>query len=151
MARLSDIIEAFLKQMLEEAEGALEIQRNELASYFNCAPSQINYVIDTRFNTNRGYYVESRRGGGGYISIRKINVTKDNYLMHVLASMGDRLNQQTAEAFINNLVDYNVVDEREGAMLKAAVSDKLLSVVPIDIRDSLRANIFKNMLASLLL
>ena len=71
MARMSDIIEDFIKQLINETDGSIEIQRNELANYFKCVPSQINYVIDTRFTTERGYYVESRRGGGGYIKIQR--------------------------------------------------------------------------------
>ena len=76
MARMSDIIEEFIKQLINETDGVIEIQRNELPSYFKCVPSQINYVIDTRFTTERGYYVESRRGGGGHIRIKRVNVDR---------------------------------------------------------------------------
>jgi transcriptional regulator CtsR len=114
-------------------------------------PSQINYVIDTRFTTERGYYVESRRGGGGYIKIRRVNITRPgNYLMHIVSSMGDSISQQSAEVFINNFIDYDVISEREGLILKAATSDKVLGVVAMPERDILRANILKNMLTSLL-
>ena len=106
MARMSDIIEEFIKQLINETDGVIEIQRNELANYFKCVPSQINYVIDTRFTTERGYYVESRRGGGGYIKIKRVNVDRPgNYLMHIVSSMGDSISQQSAEVFINNFVD----------------------------------------------
>lgn len=75
MPRLSNIIEEFIKELLEETEdGIVEIQRNELADYFDCAPSQINYVLTTRFTPYMGYYVESRRGGGGYIKIVKVGI-----------------------------------------------------------------------------
>lgn len=151
MARLSDLIETFIKQMINDTNGAIEIQRNELASYFNCVPSQINYVIATRFTTERGYYVESRRGGGGHIKIRRVNINKPgSYLMHIVSSMGNNLSQQSAEVFINNFTDYDIVSEREGLILKAAVSDKVLSAIPIAQRDFLRASILKNMLMSLL-
>lgn len=151
MARLSDLIEAFLKQMISDTDGSIEIQRNELANQFRCVPSQINYVIGTRFTTENGYYVESRRGGGGYIKIRRVNITRPgNYLMHIVSSMGDSISQQSAEVFINNFIDYEMISIREGLILKAATSDKVLGVVAMPGRDMLRANILKNILTSLL-
>ncbi|MCX7710794.1 MAG: CtsR family transcriptional regulator [Clostridia bacterium] len=151
MARLSDIIEAFIKQLIDDTNGTIEIQRNELASHFNCVPSQINYVIDTRFTSDKGYYVESRRGGGGHIRIRRVNISHEgNYLMHIVTSMGNSISQQSAEIFINNFVDYDVITPREGYLLKAAVSDKILCAVPLPQRDMLRSSILKNMLMSLL-
>lgn len=150
MARLSDIIETFIKQMIDDTNGAIEIQRNELANQFNCVPSQINYVIDTRFTSEKGYYVESRRGGGGHIRIKRANINcAGNYLMHIITSMGNSISQQSAEIFVNNFVDYDVITAREGYILKAAVSDKVLGIVPLPQRDMLRANILKNMLISL--
>jgi transcriptional regulator CtsR len=150
MARLSDIIETFLKALINEEEGAVEIQRNELANKFNCVPSQINYVISTRFTTDKGYYVESRRGGGGCISIRRLNTeSAGEYLMHIITSIGDRISQHTCEVFINNFVDYNIIEYREAMLMKAATSDKVLMEVPIDKRDDTRATILKNMLMSL--
>lgn len=150
MARLSDIIEAFLKSMIIEEEGSVEIQRNELASKFKCVPSQINYVISTRFTADKGYYVESRRGGGGYISIKRLNIDSDyDYLMHIITSVGENISQLTAEIFIKNFVDYNIVDEREAMLLKAATSDKVLLDVRIEKRNIIRATILKNMLMSL--
>ena len=151
MARLSDVIEAFIKRMIDDMDGVIEIQRNELASQFNCVPSQINYVIDTRFTSDRGYYVESRRGGGGHIRIKRAHINRPgNYLMHIIASMGDSISQQSAEIFINNFADYNVISEREKLLFKAAVSDKTLGQVPLSARDAVRAGILKNMLMSLL-
>ena len=151
MARLSDIIEAFIKQMIADTDGTIEIQRNELANQFNCVPSQINYVIDTRFTVDRGYYVESRRGGGGHVKIRRININRPgNYLMHIVSSMGNSISQQSAEVFINNFVDYDVISEREGFVMKAAVSDKVLGGLQMPDRDILRAVLLKNMIISLL-
>ncbi|MGI6050033.1 MAG: CtsR family transcriptional regulator [Acetivibrionales bacterium] len=150
MARLSDIIESFLKEMIIEEEGTVEIQRNELASKFNCVPSQINYVISTRFTADKGYYVESRRGGGGYISIKRLNIDSDNdYLMHIITSIENRISQLTAEVFIQNFVDYNIIKPREAMLLKAATSDKVLMLVPVERRDEVRAAILKNMLMGL--
>ena len=79
MARLTDVISEFIKALLDESEGELELQRNEMAEYFECAPSQINYVLATRFSINQGYYIESRRGGGGFIRITQLDVDKDDY------------------------------------------------------------------------
>jgi len=150
MARLSDIIETFLKEMLNDMHGSVEIQRNELANRFNCVPSQINYVISTRFTNDKGYYVESRRGGGGSISIRRFNIDcAGDYCMHIISAIGDSLSQHTCEVFINNFIDYDVIAIREGALIRAALSDKALVEVPMDKRDSVRASIFKNMLMSL--
>ena len=150
MARLSDIIEDFLKEMINDMNGSIEIQRNELASRFNCVPSQINYVISTRFTNEKGYYVESRRGGGGYITIRRLNPeSAGDYIMHIITSLGDRITQHSCEVFINNFVDYDVIDNREAMLMKAATSDKALIDVPSDKRDDVRAAILKNMLTSL--
>lgn len=152
MAKLSDLIEAFIKQLISDTDGSIEIQRNELANQFNCVPSQINYVIDTRFTTERGYYVESRRGGGGHISIRRVSIEHKgkNYLMHIINSMGDSISQQSVLVFINNFIDYNVISEHDGLLLKAATSDKALSLVPVEHRGNIRASILKNMLVCLL-
>lgn len=151
MARLSDLIEAFIKNMLEEGDGAIELQRNELASQFNCVPSQINYVIDTRFTNERGYFVESRRGGGGHIRIKKMYINPTtNYLMHIVMNIGTNISQQSAEAFINNFLDYNAISPREWKIMKAAISDKALGSIGIPERDMIRALILKNMMSSLL-
>ncbi len=147
MARLSDIIEDFIKDMLKEKENGIEIQRNELATYFKCVPSQINYVIGTRFTTEKGYYVESKRGGGGYISIKQVSISKPyEYMMHVILSMGETLSQQSAEIYINNFVDYNIISKEDSVMIKAAVSNNALKSVDIIKRNQVRVDILKNMM-----
>ena len=151
MASLCDVIETYIKQIMMDTNGYIEIQRNELASQFKCVPSQINYVISTRFTTDRGYYVESRRGGGGHVKIKRINITiPGNYLMHIVSSMGPCISQQSAEVFINNFTDYDVISEREGFIMRAATSDKIIGCIPMQDRDSLRAALLKNMIMSLL-
>lgn len=145
--RMSDIIEEFIKDLLKE-DDELEIQRNELAEQFNCVPSQINYVIATRFKPSQGYYVESRRGGGGHIKIKKINVTKSNLIMHTINSMGDSITGNEVDIFISNFLSYGIVSEIEAKLLKVATSDNVL-IVPQEIKDRLRASIFKNMLLNL--
>jgi transcriptional regulator CtsR len=151
MARLSDVIETFLKEMIMKTEGTIEIQRNELASYFKCVPSQINYVLDTRFTNDRGYYVESRRGGGGSIKIRMVSINQPgNYLMHIISGMGDSITSQSVGIFINNFVDYTVISPRDALIIKAATSDKALMLIEPDKRDNVRAAILKSMLLALI-
>ena len=147
--RMSDVIEEFIKDLFDEDESDLvEIQRNELAEHFNCVPSQINYVISTRFKPSQGYYVESRRGGGGHIKIEKVNVTKSNYLMHVINSMENKITSQEVDIFISNFLSEGIISKKEAKLLKVATSDNVLTV-PQEIKDTLRAKIFKNMLVNL--
>ncbi len=145
--KLSDMIEDFIKDLFDE-ENSIEIQRNDLAEKLGCVPSQINYVIQTRFKPSQGYYVESRRGGGGHITIKKVNITKSNYLMHIIASMEDKLTATDVSIFISNFLSYNIINEKEARLLKVATSDNVLNIDPTT-RDKLRANIFKNMLLNL--
>ena len=145
--RMSDVIEDFIKELFDE-DDSIDIQRNDLADRFNCVPSQINYVISTRFKPSQGYYVESKRGGGGHITIRKINVTKSDYLMHIISNMGDKLTSHEADIFIRNFLAHDVISEREAKLLKVATNDNVLTV-DANIRDSLRAKILKNMLINL--
>ena len=145
--RISDIIEEFIKELFEE-EDAIEIQRNDLALKFNCVPSQINYVISTRFTPNQGYYVESQRGGGGYIKISRVNLTNSDYIMHVISNLEDKITAREIDIIINNFIHHGVIDEDTARLIKSATSDKALTI-PIDIRDNIRAKIFKNMLINL--
>ena len=145
--RMSDMIEEFIKELFEE-DDSIEIQRNDLAERFNCVPSQINYVIATRFKPSQGYYVESKRGGGGYIKIKKVNVTKSNYFMHIINSVGDAITAQEVDIFISNFLSYEMITETEAKLLKVATSDNVLKL-STQIRDEVRARIFKNMLINL--
>ena len=146
--RMSDMIEDFIKDLFEE-EDLVEIQRNDLAQKFNCVPSQINYVIATRFKPSQGYYVESKRGGGGSIKIKKVNITKSNYFMHIINSIEDSLTAQEVDIFISNFLSYNMVNTIEAKLLKVATSDNVLKIEQ-PTRDELRARIFKNMLVNLI-
>ena len=145
--RMSDMIENFIKELFED-DDYIEIQRNDLAEHFNCVPSQINYVIATRFKPTQGYYVESKRGGGGHIAIRKVNITKSNYLMHIISNVGNKITAQEVDVFISNFLSYEIITKKEAKLLKVATSDNILTV-PQNIRDELRAKIFKNMLINL--
>ena len=147
--RMSDMIEEFIKELFNDDDEYIEIQRNDLAEHFNCVPSQINYVISTRFKPSQGYYVESRRGGGGYIKIKKVNMAKNNYLMHIIASLDDQITSNEVDIFLSNFLSYKIISEKEAKLLKVATSDNILSLVHEN-RDKLRANIFKNMLLNLI-
>ncbi|MBR2704447.1 MAG: CtsR family transcriptional regulator [Clostridia bacterium] len=147
MMRMSDMIEEFIKELFDETD-YIEIQRNDLAEQFNCVPSQINYVIATRFKPAQGYYVESKRGGGGHITIKKMNISKSKYIMHVIESINDEITSQEADIFISNLLSYDVITKEQAKLLKVATSDNVL-IVPSGYRDLLRASIFKNMLINL--
>lgn len=145
--RVSDIIEEFIKELFNDEE-QIEIQRNDLAQKFNCVPSQINYVIATRFKPSQGYYVESRRGGGGHITIKKVSNTKSDYIMHIIENIGETLQNSEAEILISDLLTYNLVNKNEAKLLRVATSDNVLDV-PRELRDKLRASIFKNMLLNI--
>lgn len=145
--RISDIIEEFIKDLLNE-DDELEIQRNELAEQFNCVPSQINYVISTRFKPSQGYYVESRRGGGGHITIRKISNTKSEYIMHIIKNIGNEITANEVDVLISDFLSYDLINQKEAKLLKVATSDNVLSLTK-DIKDQVRARIFKNMLLNL--
>lgn len=151
---MSDIIESFIKAMIAETESeAVEIQRNELANQFNCVPSQINYVISTRFSPDKGYFVESRRGGGGCIKICRIqfDTAADQYFMHVLAEMGDSISQRHMEIFLQNFCEHGVLTEREAKIIAAALSDKAMTLLPAEERDRARAQMLKNTISSLMI
>ncbi len=145
--RISDLIEEFIKELFDEDE-EIEIQRNDLAQKFNCVPSQINYVIATRFKPSQGYYVESKRGGGGHITIRKVNNTKSDYLLHIINNIGNSISNSDAEILISDFLTYNLVNAKEAKLLRVATSDNVLDL-PREYRDSVRASILKNMLLNL--
>ena len=147
--RISDIIEEFIKDLLKNENEYIDIQRNELAEYFKCVPSQINYVISTRFNPEQGYYVESRRGGGGYIRIRKINTTRDDYLMNLIKSIDQKVTSHETDIYISTMLSEGYITKEEAKLLKVATSDKVL-IVPQEYKDALRANLFKNMIINLI-
>lgn len=126
-------------------DGIVEIQRNELANMFECAPSQINYVLTTRFTSEKGYYIESRRGGGGYIKIFKINIKSDSHINNMVSNIvGDALTSEQCFRIIMEFMNEDVITEREGMLMRAAINDRSLQGCESD--KEVRANIFKNML-----
>ena len=142
---ISDIIAGFIQQELDQAGGALELQRSDLAQRFNCVPSQINYVMSTRFSPEHGYIVESRRGGG-YIRITRVQVDRQTLLMHVINSIGDRLDAASARAIAQNLVQSEAISRELGQALLSATGSRALQSASPESRDALRADIYKQVL-----
>ena len=148
--RMSDLVARYINDILEEQDGAAEIRRNELATTLGCVPSQINYVITSRFTPEQGYIVESRRGGGGYIRITRINATRSGAIMHIVNAIGQTLDKATAEVMLNNMLDRGVIDARAARMMAAAMGERAYASVPQQHRDAVRAAVFKNMLLTLI-
>ena len=147
--RMSDLVAQYIMQMLDEQNGSAEIQRNELAGNLGCVPSQINYVITSRFTPEQGYIVESRRGGGGYIRISRVKMDRGTAMMHIINSVGSSLDKATAEAMLNNMLQRNMIELQSAKLIAAALSDRTLSQVEQDKRDTVRADLFKNMLLTI--
>ncbi|MGI5899768.1 MAG: CtsR family transcriptional regulator [Christensenellales bacterium] len=147
---LSDSIEQFIKDLMSDSESELEVKRNELAAYFGCAPSQINYVLATRFSPKHGYIIESRRGGSGYVRIIRMMSDGDQcpFIMALIGHIEGKLRLSSAEAMISALVEREIVTESEARLMRAAVSEEAINL-PVNSKDILRANIMRSMLISL--
>lgn len=150
MARLSDIIEEFIKQMFNEnRDNVIFIQRNELADQFRCAPSQINYVLTTRFTYERGYLIESKRGGGGHIAIKQLEYDDSNKREEMInQSIGDTITYHNANALLNHLLESGVIEERECEIMKMAINDR--SLTSAENKNKVRADILKAMIMIIL-
>ena len=149
--RLSDLITKEIIKMLNESEvNTAEIQRNEFANLMGCAPSQINYVLSSRFTPEHGYIIESRRGGGGYIRIKRVMLQSTSALMHIINSIGDRIDALTTRIVIENCLQADLIDKKQADLMYAAVSNTVMQSVPPVIRDSLRAALLKQMLLTLI-
>jgi len=151
--RLSDTIESFIKTMLESEETpGVELKRNELAEYFGCAPSQINYVLSTRFTPDHGYMIESHRGGGGYIRIVRLVEAPAVQILRICGErIGDAIGENEAVRLIAGLVHQGTISEQDGLLMRAAVSGQALGVpLPEAIKDALRARLMKSMLMATL-
>jgi len=147
MRNIADKIEAYLKQLLTNNENsAVEIQRNELAQAFECAPSQINYVLGTRFTPEQGYLVETRRGGGGYVRIVKLAVNRESELNRIFTDLlGDDVSQNVAEGLIMRLREEGLLTARESLLMRSVVHRNTI-LLPLPERDCLRSRILKAML-----
>ena len=144
---MSNEIANMILRMLED-DGSTEIRRNDFAQRLGCVPSQINYVISSRFTPEHGYIVESRRGGGGYVKISRVSYDKGAAVMHVINSIGDTLDENTCRAHIQNLHYQNLLSSEIAAAGLAATSDKTLHMLEPKQRDEVRASIFKHILLS---
>ena len=145
MAKLSNSIEDLFNELIFESGGVVEIQRSKISDHFNCAPSQINYVLTTRFTPLKGYYVESRRGGGGYIRIVKVKFEDDDDTLDTFLSfIGDSITKNNSDDLLKELLRLKKVTEKEFELMKVALSDRALS--QCENKNKIRADLLKNML-----
>ncbi len=151
MASLASLIENYLNSLMSESgKRLIEIQRNELAEKFNCAPSQINYVLTTRFTIERGYTVESRRGGGGYVRIEKVplNAGEIDFIAEIVHLVGDSISERSAAAILARLLEEDIITHREAILINTVINRNVLRIGQ-PARDQLRANIVKSVLITL--
>lgn len=145
---MSDIIEAYLKKVLNQQE-KVEIRRSEIANLFDCVPSQINYVINTRFTIQQGYLVESKRGGGGYIRIMKVQLLDESEILErMIEIVGQQISERDAQSVVQTLYEEEIISKREAKLMLVAM-DKSLYTGDRKIDNRLRANLLKSMLANL--
>ena len=127
MSVLADQIEYYIKMLLDEQEnGVLEVRRADLAQQFLCVPSQINYVLETRFSRKSGYVVESRRGGGGFVRITRLSLAGEDRLAQLLHEESERsMSRHSAEALLQRLIEEELLTEREGLLIAAMIGEPL--------------------------
>ena len=143
---LSELVTRTILEMIDAADGAAEIQRNELAAMLGCVPSQISYVITSRFTPEQGYMVESRRGGGGCIRITRVQHDNRAVVMHIINSIGARLDFQTTRVLVNDLTVRDVITPESARLMLAACADSCYRECTPEQRERIRAAVFKQML-----
>lgn len=149
MANISDVIENFLTELFGD-ENSILISRNDLAQYFNCAPSQINYVLSTRFTVDKGYAVESKRGGGGYVTLIKLT-DAEHYLSELVTnSLGDEVGYHRARQILDRLNADKLISERERDIMKTVLSDKAIVAFDKERKERVRAGLLKSFLVYLM-
>ena len=149
MSKISDIIEEFILEQLDNTD-YINLSRNELANFFNCAPSQINYVLSTRFTEPKGFLIESHRGGGGYIKLERVNLEKNNYIKQLLSTtLNDEIGYNECLTILANLCNLKIISEDTRKVLGYALTSKALAL-PVRIENKQRANILKNVLINIL-
>lgn len=150
LSNISDLIERYLKKLLASSGGVIEIRRNELAEQFDCVPSQINYVLSTRFSIEQGFWVESRRGGGGYVRIVRLPLDREVDLVSQLLNLvGKEISQQRAQGIIKRLREEKLITDREARLMESVVDREVLRV-GLPARDQLRSLILRAMIQALL-
>jgi transcriptional regulator CtsR len=147
---LSEQITRLIEEMIDEGGGVANIKRNDLALRLGCVPSQVSYVISSRFTPERGYITESRRGGGGYIRIVRVPMSKDRYLMHFFQAIGQSLSEDEARAYIKNLAENEVITVREAAVIAASISSSALDRLDRASANIVRADIMRHILMALM-
>ena len=147
---LSEHIAKLIEEMIEEGEGSTNVRRNDLAQRLGCVPSQVSYVISSRFTPERGYITESRRGGGGYIRIVRVPMSKDEYLMHFFQAIGTSLSENEAKAYVRNPLENEVISAREASVIGAAVSASALGKLDAGAANIIRADIMRHILMTLM-
>ena len=147
---ITEIIAQAIQEMLDEHDGTARINRNEFAGKIGCVPSQINYVLSSRFTPEHGYLIESRRGGGGYIRITRIQLDRSSAIMHIVNSIGDAIDPMAARVVIENSAHAGILKEEAARLMTAAVSATVMREVPPDRKDRVRAAILKQMYLKLL-
>ena len=143
--KLSDAIADMILNMFDDNTSTIQIQRNDLAQQLGCVPSQINYVITSRFTPEQGYRIESMRGGGGYIMITRAE-TKENALMSLVNSIGNSIDEKSAKANIYNLHYQGLLSDKAGRIMMSVVSDNNFKGVETEIKNQIRASLLKQML-----
>ncbi len=149
--RLSDAIEEFIKELWVQDESEVELKRNELAEYFRCAPSQINYVLSTRFTPDHGYAIESRRGGGGFIRIIRVaRGNKESFRYLLSERVGDAISAKEAQILCLQLAEQGTISLEDAELMYSALKPQSQAVpIPEQLKDAIRAKTLKNMLFSL--
>ena len=147
---ISDNIARIIEKMLDDGGGSAEVKRADLADRLGCVPSQITYVISSRFTPERGYITESRRGGGGYIRIVRVAMDKNEYLMHFFHAIGDKIDEREAKAYVANLKDNGIITGREAGSIAGGLSERALVMVSADVRSLVRADIFRHILLTMI-
>ncbi len=145
--RISDLITEEIIRMLDESgDNIAEIQRNEFAALMGCVPSQINYVLSSRFTPEHGYIIESRRGGGGYIKISRVKLSRSSALMHIVNSIGTGIDSMSARIVVENCLQSNIIKFETAKLIQSAISDTVMRNIPAEYRDYMRAAMLKQML-----
>ena len=144
--QITDRITRYLEEQMQRENGYVQFQRNALASLLGCAPSQITYVVASHYTAERGYRVESRRGGGGYIRITRVRVDRPTLLMHFINSIGPEIDTQSALAIVRNLYETEAISQETARLLQIVLSDTALRSVPRSTRDVLRADLMRQVL-----
>lgn len=147
---ISEKITRIIEEMLNDGNGIIEIKRNEFANSVGCVPSQINYVITSRFNKERGYIVESRRGGGGYIRIIRPEMTGSEYLCHMLGCIGDRIDAESAMYLAKDMYAKGIISEREAGIIISVLGNKTSYDFAKEYSEYARAEMLKSIVLTLI-